>query len=262
LKTGDMLAAVKSAVPLYYRLQQHLEKQISEGRLKLGGRFPSEAELIREYGVSRTTVRKAIQELERLELIEIRRGKGTYVRSAKIIQELDGLTGFVEDMMALGFQPSAKVLETRIVDASEEVARQLQIPVGSPVNRIKRVRIADDVPISLDETYLPLEVGRNIVKEDLRVYPIFSLLEEKYDTVLLEAEYRLGAVPAGLEIARALGIRAKDAVLLIERTSYTVDRRPVDYEKLYYCGNRIGFLLRLTRRRPSFRLQDMPGVRP
>ena len=121
----------QSAVPLYFQIEQDLASSIAAGEIAPGGRLPSEEELIQKYNVSRTTVRKARQELERLELIEIRRGKGTYVRKAKITQELTALTGFVEDMAAIGMQPSAKLLGTWTISAGEEIARQLRLPIGT-----------------------------------------------------------------------------------------------------------------------------------
>jgi len=241
-------------IPLYYQLQQDLEAQIANGGLAPGSRVPAEDELIRIYGVSRATVRKAIQELERTGIVEIRRGKGTFVQSPKITQELTELTGFVEDMVALGLRPSAKVLERTFLTAPEQVARQLQLPLGSQVIHLKRVRLANDEPISFDKTYLPLDVGHRIAEEDLEVYPVFSLLEEKYNTPLSEAEYKVEAVSTGLEVAEALGVPTTQPVLLIERTSYSLEHRPVDYERLYYRADRIMFSMRLKRKRPSLPL--------
>ena len=191
-----MNANPQSAIPLYFQIEQELASLIASGALAPGSQLPSEEELVQRYGVRRTTVRKAIQELERLGLIEIRRGRGTFVRTGKITQEFTELTGFVEDMVAMGLQPSAKVLGTVPTAASESVARQLRVPIGTAVMQIRRVRMADDVAISLDETYLPMDLGRKVVENDLAVYPIFSLLEGKYDTPLLEADYRLEAIAA------------------------------------------------------------------
>ena len=106
-----MNADPQSAIPLYFQIEQDLASSIASGALAPGSQLPSEEELVRKYGVSRTTVRKAVQELERLELIEIRRA-GTFVRAEKLTQEFTELTGFVEDMVALGLQPSARVLGT------------------------------------------------------------------------------------------------------------------------------------------------------
>src|SRR5262249_10859709 len=192
-----MNADPESAIPLYFQIQQDLASSIASGALAPGSQLPSEEELVRRYNVSRTTVRKAVQELERLGLIEIRRGRGTFVRPEKLTQQFTELTGFVEDMVALGLQPSARVLGTARTEADEMVARQLRVPIGTEVMQIRRVRIADGVALSLDETYLPMDLGRKVVEDDLEVYPIFSLLEKKYDTPLLEADYRIEAGAAG-----------------------------------------------------------------
>ena len=180
-------------------------------------------------------------------MIEIRRGKGTFVLEPKITQELTALSGFVEDMRSLGRQASAQLLGKETVPANESVSRQLAISAGTPVIRIQRVRLADNSPLSFDETYLPREIGERILENDLEMEPIFSLLEQKYDTPLLEAEYRLEAVSADLTVARALGIAVGSPIFLIERTSYTTGHQPVDYEKLYYRGDQIRFVTRLAR---------------
>ncbi|AGA28149.1 GntR family transcriptional regulator [Singulisphaera acidiphila] len=250
----------QSAIPLYFQIEQDLASLIASGVLAPGSQIPSEEELVQKYGVSRTTVRKAVQELERLGLIEIRRGKGTFVRAAKLTQELTALTGFVEDMVAIGLQPSAKLLSKETVPATEEVARQLRLPIGTEVMQIRRVRMADDVAISLDETYLPLGLGRKVVENDLEVYPIFSLLEGKYDTPLLEADYRIEAVSADPAVAEALGIEEKAPILLIERVSYSLDQNPVDFEKLFYRGDKLRLTTRLQRRPSPIPLEALPRI--
>jgi GntR family transcriptional regulator len=238
----------QSPVPLYAQLESILAAEIAAGRHPQGDQLPKEEELVKQYAVSRTTVRQAIQNLVRRGLIEIRRGKGTFVLEPKITQELTGLSGFVEDMQSLGRNASARLLDKQTVPASESVARQLAITAGKRVVRIQRVRLADNSPLSFDETYLPWEIGERILENDLETEPIFSLLEQKYNTPLVEAEYRLEAVSADTTVARALGIVAGSPIFLIERTSYTTAHQPVDYEKLYYRGDKIRFVTRLARR--------------
>jgi len=237
-----------SPLPLYAQLESILAAEIVSGKLPPGSQLPNEEELIERYGVSRTTIRQTIQNLVRRGLVEIRRGKGTFVLQPKLTQELTELSGFVEDMQSLGRQASARLLDKQTVPASESVARQLAIVAGTPVIRIQRVRLADHCPLSFDETYLPREIGEKILENDLETEPIFSLLEQKYDTPLVEAEYRLEAVPADATVARALGIGAGSPIFLIERTSYIAGRQPIDYEKLYYRGDQIRFITRLARR--------------
>src|SRR5215468_6858833 len=100
-------------LPLYAQVENVIMERISDGSLPAGSRLPSEDSLVQEYAVSRTIIRAAIQSLVRRGLVEIRRGKGTFVTHPKITQELTKLTGFVEDMQALGRHPTAKVLDSK-----------------------------------------------------------------------------------------------------------------------------------------------------
>jgi GntR family transcriptional regulator len=235
-------------LPLYAQVEQALIARISDGSLSPGTRLPSEDCLVQEYAVSRTTIRAAVQSLIQRGLVEIQRGKGTFVTLPKITQELTELTGFVEDMKTLGRKATAKVLDQQVVTATPLVARQLALPQGSPVVRIQRLRLADGNPLSFDETYLPKELGRKITTNNLETEPIFSLLEQKYNTPLVEAEYRLEASCADSAVATALNIDVGSPIFLIERTSYSLGHRPVDYEKLHYRGDQIRFVTRLARR--------------
>ena len=233
---------------LYSRVETVLASEIADGDLKVGDQLPTEDSLIVRFGVSRITVRRAIQNLVSRGLVEIRRGKGTFVAAPKISQELTELSGFVEDMHTLGRKPTARVIGKEIVTADATVASQLALTKGERVVRIRRVRLADGIPLSFDETYLPLEIGKKIMTDNLKVEPIFSLLERKYDVPLIEAEYKLDAVAADSEVARALRVKQGSPVFRIERTSYSTGPRPVDYETLHYRGDLVRFATRLVRK--------------
>jgi len=233
---------------LYARVETVLAGEIADGDLKVGDQLPTEDSLISRFGVSRITVRRAIQNLVSRGLVEIRRGKGTFVAAPKITQDLTVLSGFVEDMHAVGRKPTARVLGREIVPANGNVATQLALTRGERVVRIRRVRLADGVPLSFDETYLPLDIGKKIIVNDLRIEPIFALLERKYDVPLVEAEYKLDAVPAGIEVAAALKVKPRTPIFRIERTSYSTGGRPVDYETLHYRGDLAQFVTRLVRK--------------
>jgi GntR family transcriptional regulator len=247
-----------SALPLYAQVEATLAAEIAEGRLREGAQLPSEDSLIQRFAVSRTTVRQAIQKLTSRGLVEIRRGKGTFVTRPKITQELTALTGFVEDMLAVGRHPTARLVDKRMMPATVAVARQLALRSGSQVVRIRRVRLADGIAVSFDETYLPRAIGEKIMGDDLEVEPIFSLLEGKYKIPLVEAEYRLEAVAANAVVGRAIGVRVGSPVFLIERTSYRAGHEPIDYEKLYYRGDQIRFVTQLSRRVPA---ASRPGTK-
>src|SRR5215471_13040717 len=237
-----------SPPPLYERVEAVLAAGIADGSMPPETQLPAEERLIEQFKVSRRAVRKAIQNLIERGLVEVRRGKGTFVTQPKITQALTELTGFVEDMRVLGRNPTARLLDKRILAADETVAHHLALARGTLVVRLQRVRLADGVPMSFDETYLPRDIGEKVAENDLEAEPVFALLENKYDTPLVEAEYKLEAAAADPVAAEALGVPAGSPIFLIERTSYTTGDRPVDYERLHYRGDLIRFVTRLARR--------------
>ncbi|WP_219844850.1 GntR family transcriptional regulator [Microbacterium sp. MYb62] len=239
-----------SAIPLYAQIEDALVARITSV-LHPGDRLPTEDQLIDEFGVSRITVRRAVQNLVARGLVVTRPGRGAFVTAPKLRQPLTELTGFVEDMEAHGLAATARVLRAEEITAPPEVCTALELPAGSTVMLIERVRLANGTPISFDRTHLPLELGRRVAEEDLANEPIFDVLEQRLATPLREASYALQAVAADAGVAELLEMRAGDAVFRIERTSYTDGGRPVDHEVLHYRGETITFTTRLPRRPTS-----------
>lgn len=255
-----MSVSKDSPLPLHYQIRQILRKDIFIKRLCPGAPFPSEKELMRRFDVSRTTVRKAMDDLVVEGLIYRVQGQGTFVRGRQIERELTALTGFVEDMVALGYRPSAKVVKTDQVAADETVAKKLELVPGEKVTYIERVRLANDIPLSFDTTWLPNDIGQQIVQDDLSIYPIYSLLEDKYGVSLGHADYVIEATTAVDYIAQMLQIDDGSPAFRIERTAYTAEGVPIDYEMLYYRGDRIRFSMRLKRKRPPWRLSMLKDI--
>lgn len=218
--------------------------------LRPGDQLPTEDALIDEYGVSRITVRRAIQNLASRGLIVTKRGIGSFVATPALSQPLTALTSFVEDMDAHGLNTTARVLVVEEITAPVHVREALELPLGAKVVHIERVRLAAGQPVSLDLTYLPLELGRLIAQDDdLENEPIFDLLENRHDTPLVEAAYALRASTADSPTAAALDVDEGSAVFRIERTSFTTGQKPVDYEILHYRGDAMTFTMRLPRAR-------------
>ena len=234
-----------------------MEASIANGTWRAGERLPSEDALIERFAVSRSTVRTAIQSLIARGLLQIHRGRGTFVVRPRIVQELIELTGFIEDESE-GREPFVQILDRRVIAASETVSRQLGLLRGASLTRIQRLRSVDGVPLSFDETYLPDELGDEITGDDIGGPSISYWLEQKYADRLLEAEYRLAAVAAHGTVARALGVEAESPIFLIERTTYADDFQPVYYQRLYHRGDQVRFATRLARRQ-SAGLRDKGG---
>lgn len=232
---------------LYTKVEETIAAEIAQGEYRPGDQLPTEDELLERFEVSRITVRRAIQNLVLRGLLEIRRGRGTFVVEPRIEAELTKLSGFVEDMKAAGRRASARVVSQGIVSATARIAERLQLARGARVMRIERVRLADKVPVSFDETYLPLALGKKIVRHDLRMHPIFTLLEEEYGVPLVEADYELEAATASKIVAEALQVKVGSPIFQIERTSMTTNREPIDYEVLSYRGDLVRFVTKLSR---------------
>lgn len=237
---------MSSGPPLYAQVEQALLARLGVD-LHPGDRLPTEDELIDEFDVSRITIRRAIQNLVSRGLIVTRRGQGSVVTTPSFRQPLNALTGFVEDMDARGLHSRVRVVTVEEIVAPPGPRAALELPLGAKVTHIERVRLAAGHPVSFDDTYLPLDLGRLIAQDDLENEQIFTLLEDRHNTPLLEAAYALQASTADAVIAEALQIDEGSAVFRIERTSFTTGQRPVDYEVLHYRGDAITFTTRLPR---------------
>lgn len=253
--------------PLHYQVRRYLLEQIRSGTLQPGDQLPTESELIDQFSVSRTTARRALNDLAGQGLVTRQAGRGSFVSELQIEQELRKLTGFVEDMEALGLHASSKLITSQPVPANEETARGLQIDLGQRVFHIARIRIANGQPVTFDDSYLVADVGELVAGEDLEVDPFYSILEVKLDIPLGTADYVLEAKAAPPSVAAHLAVPAGAPVLRIIRTTYGRDSRPLIYEYLYYRGDRVRYRLTLDRESTSQRLdpsaqKSMPGSAP
>lgn len=220
-------------LPLYTKVEDVLTDRISCGALPIGAQLPSEEELTREFDVSRTAIRTTIQNLVRQGLLEIRRGRRTFVASPRMIQEMTELTGDV-------------------VPAGHFVADKFAITPGTPVVQIRCVRLSDGVPLSFADTHLPEGLGGNVMADTIWPQNPSSLCWTS-DTTRLSSRLNMYLKAAAAEpaIAIALEIPAVSPIFQIDRTSYTLGHRRVDYERLHYRGDHIRFKTRRARRRPQ-----------
>ncbi len=156
-KEEDMVKSNRKR-PLYDQLVDLLKGKI-ENEFEPDSLLPSERELVDQYGVSRTTVRQALQELEQMNYIYRRHGKGTFVSDLRNhATNLSGAYSFTDQMKSLGKHPETKILLYRVVEASKYFADKLNVPLGEKLIKIKRLRLADGVPMMLERTYLPLKL--------------------------------------------------------------------------------------------------------
>ena len=235
------------ALTLYGRIREDLRECIARGAWQPHDRIPSESALMKQYAVSRITVRQALSDLEKERVIVKVPGKGSFVGPSKPFQELGRLQGFAEAMGATGYDTYNRVLSVHSLPASGAVAERLRLRPGDPVTEIHRVRYLEREPVSLDLTWLPQRLGERVAREDLATRDIFGILEADCGSRLGHADLAIDAVPADEQQAALLVIPPNSPVLHVERLTHALDGEPIDYEHLYCRGDNFQYRLRLQR---------------
>ncbi|HEV2886285.1 MAG TPA: GntR family transcriptional regulator [Jatrophihabitans sp.] len=231
-----------SPIPLYYQVARHLEQAIESGTLVPGTRFENELELADQLGLSRPTMRRAMQHLVDKGLLVRRRGVGTRVVSPKVRRSLE-LTSLHDDLIREGQRPSTKLLSLRPLPAPAEIAAALNLRVADPVIEVIRLRSAMDRPIAKMTNFLPaglLEVGA----EALESRGLYELLRAA-GIHLHSATQVIGARRAYPAEARLLGESRSAALLTMQRTTYDDRGAVVEYGSHIYAATRYSFQMSL-----------------
>lgn len=231
-----------SPIPLYYQLARHLEQAIESGSLVPGTRFENELELAEKLGLSRPTMRRAMQHLVDQGLLVRRRGVGTRVVSPKVRRSLE-LTSLHDDLTREGRRPSTELLSLAQVPAPAEVATAMNLPVADPVLQIVRLRSALERPMAKMTNFLPaglLEVSA----EALESQGLYELLRAA-GIHLHSATQVIGARGANAAEARLLGESRSAALLTMQRTTYDDSGAVVEYGSHVYAATRYSFQLSL-----------------
>jgi GntR family transcriptional regulator len=235
------------AQPLHETIRSWIESEIEKGHLKPDEKLPSENELCAKFGVSRITVRRALQTLESCQLIYRCQGVGSFVGSGKTTQPLVHFTDFMEDMRRAGLKGTSIVVQTTLETAEGDVAERLQVKEGLKVYRLDRLRLGDGEPIAFDITYLPMVYGQLLDGLDLSQRTLFSVFETEYDIVIKGGTIHISGAAATDYLAEHLGIREGQPLLQLNRYAYTVNDKPLYWQKRFYRNDRVSYQIQLER---------------
>lgn len=234
-----------SRIPLYFQLVDILLEEM-ENSLSEGEQIPSEREICDKYNVSRTTVRQAINELEREGLIYKVHGKGTFVAPKKMKQDLVGFYSFTEEMKKLGKKPLSKVMSFEITDAGRKVSKKMNIEENAMVYKFTRLRIADDIPMMLEETFVPHDLFPGLTKEELESNALYDIFTEKYKVESKVADEFFTPVMAFENEASLLEMPSSLPSLRIERYTYN-ENRIIEYTNSIARGDKFKYHVRLEK---------------
>lgn len=221
--------------PLYRQIKGLILQSLDNGEWRPGESIPSEIELAQRFGVSQGTVRKAIDEMAADNLLVRRQGKGTFVASHADPRAFFRFLRLVP--LAGGLEPARSVpLECWRAKAGMEAARVLGLKLGDPIVIVRRLLIFADVPVVVDEIYLPGEIFNGLTLEVLKDSSdsLYSLFEEKFGVRMIRAEERLRAMAADRSSAELLQVVEGSPLLSVERISFTYGDRPVEWRRGLY----------------------------
>jgi len=239
-----------SPIPYYQQLADLLRHEISERRREPGlYRLPSENELAERHGISRATVRHALDVLERDGWIYRAKGKGSFVAVRRVEQEATQLVSTTEDMQQRGWSLVTRVISLKQLQASSHIAHALEIEDGATVYELCRLRIVNGEPLSLQTAYLPQALCPGLEENDLSM-SLFRLLETRYGLRLWTAQALLRARMITAYEARLLETHEQIPVLYMERVTYTVTGIPVEYLEATWRGDRYDMRVTLSRAMP------------
>ena len=220
----------RNSAHLYLKLSDALAEQIMDGTLPEGTLLPSERELCQKHGISRTTVRQALQDLSRKGYIRAIHGKGTVVVRPQIQQELRTIYSFDEDMRRLSKHPETQIMDFVKIVPTGNIAAIMQLPAGESVYRIMRLRLANDEPMLLETNYLPCSRFPEFSRQMLENQSLYRVLTSQYGLNIDVAEETFEPILLRPLESQMLHTGQAALGMLIERISYE-DGKVVEISK-------------------------------
>lgn len=239
----------QTPVPLYYKLYVELKEALQSGKYKKGDKLPTEKELCQTHGISRLTVRRAMDELRREGFIHRLKGKGTFVTEPKREEQLATLTGFTDEAKRKGRLTHSVVLENKLVKVPADAVELFNIPTDAMVVLLKRVRFLEGEPYAIEEAYL--NVGAdirflNITQRDMESESLYVILRNEFNISISYAREEMELTNLKSEEASFLRQEPEDCAILRKRFTYTRSDVCIEYVISLYRADKSRF--KITRR--------------
>lgn len=225
-------------VPLYFQISSRLENAIRSGRIPAGARLDNEISIGQRLGLSRPTVRRAIQEVVDKGLLVRRRGIGTQVVQGQVTREVE-LTSLYEDLKGSSLEPGTRVLSHEVVAAPDAVAEKLSLAPGTEVLRLRRLRTTDGSPMAVLENYLPADFA-DVTTTQLEEGGLYAMLRARGVTIRV-AKQHIGARRAHDDEPGLLDVDAGSPLLTMERVAFDASGRAIEYGRHVYRPDMYSF---------------------
>jgi len=232
-------------VPLYHQLQAVLKAEIESRKWRADEQLPNETKIAERFGVSKITVRQALQKLAEQGYIRREHGRGTFVARRKFDEGPRELTSFTEEMRRHDLTATSRILGQGVVEADARVADALLLPIHSPIFVLRRVRMAGGEPMSVQTAHIPAAFVPGLeVTEDLSLYEVLQSRYHLYAARARETYFAAAAEPLTAEL---LGIPAGAPVFSVERVTLLPNERPFEFVQSVVRGDRYTIVLDLVK---------------
>jgi GntR family transcriptional regulator len=241
------------SIPLVYQLGEVVRDKILRGEYRLDEPIPTEEQLQKFYGVSRTTVRLALAKLVNEGYIRRQQGKGTYVnprglvtkgRPKPLSRDMFGVKSTTQIIQSAGMKVRTEVLHFGRGLPNEDVAEKLGISERDPVLHFERVRYADDQPLVIEKSWIPAAQCPDLRREDVKG-SLYSVLFKKYHHRIAAAHQSLRAILASESDARILDLQVGEPVMLVHGVTYLDDGRAIEVQESHFRAESIEFIIEL-----------------
>src|SRR3954451_22589636 len=249
-KRAAALGDTDEGAPLHSRVREAIRRQVRNGELvDESGRLMTEAELVKHFGVSRITIRHAIQPLVAEGIFSRERGRGTFLRSNESEHWVGRLLGLSELLKDVGQEPGARIIGQGMTNRMEDAVRDaLQ---ERAVFELKRLRLADGSPIAIEHAFYPPDIGLEIETRDLTAIVMYRVFEGELGLEIGRAAQSISATLADEDAAGLLSVSVGSALISLERLTAASDGRPLEFLRSLYLPEHFHFTVHLTRGRPG-----------
>lgn len=239
------VGARPSGYPLYLRVREQLREQIAT--LAPGDIIPTEPALCASFGVSRITIRKAIDDLVIENLLVRRQGRGTFKAAPKLIHELNSITSWTDQLKALGYTPRTLERSIEEVRAPRQIAALLQIEADETVTVVRRLRLADNEPITQMVNYIPTKLAPELDKAMTNEESLYQVLSQRYGLVAAQATDTVTTRAATDMESERLRIEPWAPVLSVLRVAFLENGTPMEATTALSRGDRFEYRVKLFR---------------
>jgi GntR family transcriptional regulator len=228
-------------------------------QLDVGDAIPSERQLSADLGVSRLTVRAALDDLAREGYLERKRGAGTFVSEPKIAQELT-MTSFTDDMRRRGMRPASRTLELRVGPAGARLGRLLHVSPSEPVVIASRLRLADGESMAIETVHVRQAHVPDLTAKDLEEQSFYELLRDRYGIVIVGGQQTIEPTVTDEEESAALGVPLHSPAFRFERVTHSQTGEIVEFVESIYRGDRYRLVTSLNRPQEQRRRRRSPAA--